>query len=237
MSTAEYFVKVLNQSEDTQNYLFFNQEPAESSSVGEIYTNVWIRSPGVPSPHGTAQFDVKVANFAICGTAPEPVDWGVTVSTSDYAAVELATLNKPGTSPLMAIVNDGPQFIEPYGTTSKDNSFGIQTDKFNPDQYKTVYCGYGKYNDKNEVVPVAVWQAKPSQKYDLTPVVKYYVSTGDYKAGTAVDITTLGAVSEIDFTKAPPGAVIATVTHNSDGTYSGPNFSYPEKAKPYSRAA
>ncbi|CAG9938560.1 unnamed protein product [Clonostachys rosea f. rosea IK726] len=237
MSTAEYFVNVLNKSEETQNYLFFNQKPDESSSVGKIYTNVWIRSPGVPSPRGKAEFDVKVANFAICGTTPEPVDYGVVVSTSDYAAVELTTRNKPGTSPLMDIVDDGPQFVEPYGTTNKDNSFGIQTNPFNPDQYKTVYCGYGKYNDKNQVVPVAVWRAKPFQKYDLTPVIKYYVSTGNYKPGTTVDITTLGAVSEIDFTKAKPGQVIATVTHNSDGTYSDPTFSYPEKARPYSGAS
>lgn len=146
MSTAEYFVKVLNKSEETQNYLFFNQKPEESTSVGKIYTNVWIKSPGVPSPRGQAEFDVKVANFAICGTTPEPVDYGVVVSTSDYAAVELKTNTKPGTSPVMEIVSGGPQFVEPYGTTNKDNSFGINTKPFNPDQYSKPRCSQ-RHND------------------------------------------------------------------------------------------
>lgn len=233
MATAEYIVKVLNKSEQTQNYLFFNEIPKQSSSVGKIYSNVWIRSPGVASPRGSAVFDVKVANFAICGTTPEPVDYGVVVSTSDYAPVELTTNLKPGTEPVMDIVNDGPQFVEPYGTTDKDNSFAIQTKPFDPNKYPTVYCGYGKLNEKSEVVPVAVWRARGNQTYILTPQVTYYVGTGDYSAGTAVDITTIGAVATVNFTKARPGQTIATITHNNDGTYSDPVFSYPQKQKPY----
>ncbi|KAL3962832.1 hypothetical protein ACCO45_004355 [Purpureocillium lilacinum] len=224
MATAEYIVKVLNKSEETRNYLFFNEIPDPSASVGKIYNNVWIRSPG---------FDVKVANFAICGTTPKPVDYGVVVSTSDYAAVELTSNTKPGTAPVMAIVNDGPQFVAPFGSTNKDNSFGIQTKAFDPNQYDTAYCGYGKLNGKGDVVPVAVWRAKPSLNYDLTPKVTYYVGTGDYAAGTAVDITSIGVVSTIDFTTAKPGQTVATITHNVDGTYTDPVFSYPTKAKPY----
>jgi hypothetical protein len=108
MATAEYVITVQNKTGKTHNYLFFNQEPGESSTVGQIYTNVWIRSPGVPSPRGKAVFDVKVANFAICGTTPDPVHYGVVVSTSDFAPVELTTKDKKGTVPLMEIVNGGP---------------------------------------------------------------------------------------------------------------------------------
>ncbi|POR38654.1 Uncharacterized protein TPAR_01147 [Tolypocladium paradoxum] len=233
MATAEYFITVLNESDDTQNYLFFNESPEESASVGEIYTNVWIKSPGVPSPRGKAVFDVKVANFAICGTAPVPVEYGVVVATSEYVPVELTGV-KPGTAPVMEIVSGGPQFVEPYGTTSKENSFGIHTGTFVPDQYPTVYCGFGKYNDKLDVVPVAVWRAKPGKKYDLTPQVTYYVGTGDFKPGTAVDITTIGAIAKIDFTKAKPGQTNATVTQHNNGTWSDPTFSYPNKGKPQS---
>lgn len=71
-------------------------------------------------------------------------------------------------------------------------------------------------------------------RYDLTPNVIYYIGTGDYKAGTAVDVTTLGAISTIDFTKAKPGQTNAAVTQNNDGTWSDPTFSYPSKEKPHS---
>ncbi|PKX95972.1 uncharacterized protein P174DRAFT_419867 [Aspergillus novofumigatus IBT 16806] len=233
MTTAEYSITVKNKTGKTKNYLFFNQEPGESSSVGQIYTNVWIRSPGVPSPNGRADFHVKVANFAICGTTPDPVDYGVVVATSDFAPVELTTNAKKGTVPLMNIVNEGPQFIAPYGETDKDNSFGIQVKAFDPDRYPTVYCGFGKLNQKGEVVPVAVWRASPSEKYILTPKVTYYVSTGDYKAGETVDVTQIGAISTVDFTTAKPGQTVATITHKEDGSYSEPEFSFPEKRKPY----
>jgi hypothetical protein len=96
-----------------------------------------------------------------------------------------------------------------------------------------VYCGFGKLNQKEEVVPVAVWRAEPGEKYILTPKVTYYVSTGDYKAGETVDVTQIGEVSTIDFTKAKPGQTVATITHNDDGSYSNPEFGYPEKRKPY----
>ncbi|PKK42643.1 hypothetical protein CI102_14091, partial [Trichoderma harzianum] len=155
-ATAEYIINVLNKSKDTQNYLFFNQKPNVSASVGQIYTNVWIKSPGVPSPKGQAGFNVKVANLTICGTTPKPVDYGVVVATSDYAPVELASNTKPGTSPVIAIMDDGPQFVKPYKITKKDNSFSITTMPFDPDKYTTVYCRYRKYNNQNQVVPVAV---------------------------------------------------------------------------------
>ncbi|KAF4211386.1 hypothetical protein CNMCM8980_002232 [Aspergillus fumigatiaffinis] len=221
MATAEYVITVQNKTGKTHNYLFFNQEPGESSTVGQIYTNVWIRSPGVPSPRGKAVFDVKVANFAICGTTPDPVHYGVVVSTSDFAPVELTTKDKKGT------------LIAPYEETDKDNSFGIHVKNYDPKRYSTVYCGFGKLNQKEEVVPVAVWRAEPGEKYILTPKVTYYVSTGDYKAGETVDVTQIGEVSTIDFTKAKPGQTVATITHNDDGSYSNPEFGYPEKRKPY----
>ncbi|GIK01901.1 hypothetical protein Aspvir_005942 [Aspergillus viridinutans] len=232
MTTAEYIITVQNKTGKTNNYLFFNQEPGESSTVGQIYTNVWIRSPGVPSPRGKAVFDVKVANFAICGTTPDPVDYGVVVATSDFAPVELTTQSKKGTVPLMEIVSGGPQFIAPYEETNKDNSFGIHVKNYDPKRYTSVYCGFGKLNQKEEVVPVAVWRAEPGEKYILTPKVTYYVSTGDYRAGETVDVTQIGEISTIDFTTAKPGQTIATITHNDDGSYSKPEFSYPEKRKP-----
>lgn len=51
-----------------------------------------------------------------------------------------------------------------------------------------------------EVVPVAVWQAKPNQQYQITPKRTYYISTGKYKAGRIVNVAELGTIATIDFT-------------------------------------
>ncbi|EAW15641.1 uncharacterized protein NFIA_049820 [Aspergillus fischeri NRRL 181] len=225
MATAEYFITVKNKTGKTKNYLFFNQEPGESSSVGKIYTNVWIRSPGVPSPNGRADFHVKVANFAICGTTPNLIDYGVVVATSNFAPVELTTNAKKGTVPLMDIVNEGPQFIAPYGETDKDNSFGIQL-RFIADSASSTKRRKLSQSLFGEPHP-------PKNTYSLrkSPIMSAQVI--NYKAGETVDVTQIGAISTIDFTTAKPGQTVATITHKEDGSYSKPEFSYPEKRKPY----
>ncbi|PNY26978.1 Uncharacterized protein TCAP_03089 [Tolypocladium capitatum] len=88
MSTAEYLITVLNKSDDTPNYIFFNQARMSHLRIG------WIKSPSVPYPNGKARFDVKVANFANCKTAPVPANYGVVVAASDYSAVELQATAK-----------------------------------------------------------------------------------------------------------------------------------------------
>jgi len=86
----------------------------------------------------------------------------------------------------------------------------------------------GKYDEANNVVPAFVFNPPDATKeYDITPVVTYYIATGDYEAGQVVDITSYGPAQAIDFTSAPPGFTVATIIHNPDGTYTLPVFSKP----------
>ena len=79
-------------------------------------------------------------------------------------------------------------------------------------------------------MPVVVWQAEPSATYTITPNATYYIGTGTFKQGTTVDVSTIGAVSKIDFLKAPtPAMTVATITLDAEGQYSAPTFSLPKK--------
>jgi hypothetical protein len=71
--------------------------------------------------------------------------------------------------------------------------------------------------------------AEPLKTYEITPLVSFYISTGDYTEGTVVDKRTLGSVCDIDYSQALPGQTVATITNNNDGTYSTPVFSYLEE--------
>ncbi|KAL5371332.1 hypothetical protein DPSP01_014336 [Paraphaeosphaeria sporulosa] len=226
MST-KYSIIIKNKSQDSQRYLIFNDPPKASKNVGKAWSNIWMKTGGTPTPNGTQNLTIEIENFAVCGTTPTPLGHGVSVKESDYASVSLTAESIQGTAPVMKIVDDTPAFTQPYSSVDLANSFGIVTDAFNPEQYRNVYCGYGKYDDTGNVVPVAVWTAKPSQIYEVTPVVTYYVSTGDFHAGDVVDVTTLGAIAKIDFTTAKAGQTMATITHEIDGRYSGPVFTYP----------
>lgn len=71
-------------------------------------------------------------------------------------------------------------------------------------------------------MPVATWGTKPSEDYEVAPVEKFYVSTGDYEEGNAVDVTQLGASVTIDFTGST--YTVATTTLQDDGTYTTPTY-------------
>ena len=47
---------------------------------------------------------------------------------------------------------------------------------------------------------MSVWQAKPSNRYQITPKRVFYISTGEQAQGTIVDFSQLGAYATIDFT-------------------------------------
>ena len=82
--------------------------------------------------------------------------------------------------------------------------------------------GLGRQSE-DDIVPVAVWGAKPNEDYEIAPVEKFFVSTGDYNAGDAVDVAELGATVTFDFTGTTH--TVATTTFKDDGTYADPTYS------------
>jgi len=228
---TDYTINVTNQSNDKQVYLLFSEAPKASTNVGEAWSNVWMASKIIQptTGHDKAIYTITMNNFAVCGTTPESLGDGVTLANSDWVAVDLAGIT-PGTVPFMEVDEGSPGFTTPFGTTTLANSFGIKTDKWNPQEYTNIYCGYGKYDDSGNVVPVSVWTAEPSKTYELTPLVSFYISTGDYQPGTVVDKTTLGLVCEIDFTQAKAGQTVANIVNNLDNTYSL-TFDYPTQRR------
>lgn len=60
----------------------------------------------------------------------------------------------------------------------------------------------GRQNTHNSsnIVPVEVWTAKPSQKYEVALVQRFFVSTGTYTEGSAVNVADLGQIVTFDFT-------------------------------------
>lgn len=80
------------------------------------------------------------------------------------------------------------------------------------------------FPDVQDVVPVSVWQAKPNQKYQITPKRTYFISTGTYHAGRIVDFAQLGAYATIDFTGRTE--TVATVELHNDLGYSTVKYTF-----------
>ncbi len=136
-----YTIIVKNQSGQNQKYLLFQAPPQKATALGKVWSNVWIQTGGTPSPNGKQTITITSDIFAITGTTPRALADGVVVTESDFAGpVELATGTTGGTAPTVGIVDGNPAFDpKPYDTTSKPNSFGINTKPFNKTTFRTFH--------------------------------------------------------------------------------------------------
>ena len=87
-----------------------------------------------------------------------------------------------------------------------------------------MFIGLGAQT-RGGVVPVTCWEALPSQTYTCFPAATYYVSTGNYSPGMAVDVKDFGRTALVDFQKL--GTTAAMVTQNANGTYTVQRYGKP----------
>lgn len=213
-----YTIKAVNLSSDPKNFLLFTSP--STVGVKKSYTNVWMKSPSVKNTEH-ATFIFKSDDFAVCGTTGQALKEGMVVTTGDSQAVTV-TGSSPGTKAIVNVVDDVPGFTEAAGTTSLDQQFEIVVGSYT--STSNIYCGYGKYHSESQVVPVTVWDAATNATYGIKPK-PYSIGTGDFEEGTTFDDTTIGEIGAIDFTSTSNDETVATITLNSDNTYSAPVFS------------
>jgi hypothetical protein len=142
---ATYTIYVQNQSASAKPYAIFNAPPSpkpQPDSTGgqdiEPWSNVWGISDTITPPHGQAEFDIVIDTYAWCGTAPQGgLANGVTVSTSDYVSVTLATTT-PGSDVFMAVSSDGGAGFPSAKATQQSvaGAFEITTDTYDPEQFR-----------------------------------------------------------------------------------------------------
>lgn len=75
------------------------------------------------------------------------------------------------------------------------------------------------------ITPVATIPANPNSNFYFQPIVKYYIGTGTYEAGTVVNITEIGPVLSVDFTQTPETTAIYTQGSNNEYTPGPPSDS------------
>ena len=128
-----YRIIIRNKADKFQRFLLFNEAPhaATKTSAAKAYTNVWGEAPGVPGPHGKTDFKITVAEWAVCGVAPQNLNERVVVETSDAAPVDMNAGSTTGTKVFM-VVKEGGAGFDPskISTTDAKGAFAIQTDSY-----------------------------------------------------------------------------------------------------------
>jgi hypothetical protein len=102
---TSYNILVKNKSGASRSYFLFVEAP--SVSLGsQVFQNVYIAAPPVPSGNGTASFLCKTDYFAVTGTSPgQKLGANVQVNTGDWA---IAKINKDGKLGSYFLMNGKP---------------------------------------------------------------------------------------------------------------------------------
>lgn len=119
-------ITIINNTGEDQQYVLFQPYPTQTGQPSSsIFRNAYQSSAIVPKNHrASANFTITEQWYAICGTAPNPLNPNVKVSTSEYEAVTLTSAGAPGTKLQMTTINnDGedPEFNDAATTTTTTN--------------------------------------------------------------------------------------------------------------------
>ncbi|KAG5655637.1 hypothetical protein KAF25_009136 [Fusarium avenaceum] len=194
--------------------------PPTNGPSGDIFTNVYQRSPIIQSGASKVQFMMQQEYFAIIGTANKSDDGTHRVYTNEYLPTKLG----PGGTIAAVTTQDNNPMWDVNAAAGKTlavkGGFAIVTDNtFTTDDPNPFYVGVGARDpsSSDSVIPLQTWVAEPGLNTQVYPKPKYYICTGEYQPGMVIDPSLLANVLTVDFTNAVVPQAQFTLTNN--GTY------------------
>jgi len=228
---SDISIAVSNASAVEKNFFLFLAPPKINDDISGVFQTYFLKK--TVGANGSITFSFKNDLYAVCGSSSVTKDSSIEQLSAWQTPVQLKKANQNVIQCYRADVtkNDGDKGQMSFAKTldTPDNqpkdypngSFIIKTyQDFN--QGDDVFIGLGKKNEKGVIVPVAVKTPSPSSEHIIQPVITFYVATGNFFAGKLVNIAIVGKTTTIDFTG--KGKYSASLTYNSDGTYSEVSF-------------
>ncbi|KAF2731978.1 hypothetical protein EJ04DRAFT_352495 [Polyplosphaeria fusca] len=222
---SDFTILIKNKSGQDRAYFLFAELPQVSASSQQIFSNVYMSAPPIPSGSGTAAFRLKKTYFAVTGTRPgQGLSSGVSVDTTDYEIAKLAQGDKLGSTVYMTAgpTGLGAEFEDDklQQQTRQQGAFTIITDgSFTLGNGANQFIGLGGQDplDPTNIIPIATFPAQPNTTTIISPRPKYYITWGSRSPGQIIDITTAAEPAIVDFTG--KAASLCKVVHNEDGTW------------------
>ncbi|PIC00841.1 hypothetical protein [Caulobacter sp. X] len=215
---ATYTIKVYNQSTLNKSYVVFLQPPQVTANGGTtpIFTNAWRTFPNLTNG-GWDSVKYTETTFAYWAQPPG-VSAGTTVDSG--GVIEVNTDTKDSTTFVYGEANGQPTGFLPVTSPggAQNGSFEIITGTdFTP--AADLVFGLASDNGSGIPSPIATFEAAPNEKYNVTPIVQFYVADGSFSEGAIIDVTTVSNNNAlIDFTGTP--FTTAIVTQGADGSFS-----------------
>lgn len=221
-AATNYRITVINNSGDDNNYGIFLDSPAIATVPDKnVWTNVWVYQRVAST--GSFTLNVLDTFYAWIGQAAEAPVPGVIIQGGVGQAVsQLGSGSKFGSTFSMTNDEGIANFVLPNPTASALNgSFQINTDTTFTSN-NLFMLGLGAVNPLSGIiVPAGVISALPDRKYNLSPIVKFYISAGVWQPGEIVDIEfESDTVGVIDFSSGPGlGNFGCNIVQGSNGEF------------------
>ncbi|GIK03443.1 hypothetical protein Aspvir_007513 [Aspergillus viridinutans] len=229
--TQTYTIQVYNNSDAQQNYLLFQTVPVVSGS-SNVFANVYQASGPIQSGnYSQVTFQMTDEFFAVYGTSPTPLGDKVRVTTGSAESVPLSSgevppLNAGTTCVMTTTESEYPTWATVSQTQKTEpNAYCISCDgSFNYPTQTNIFIGMGARDpESKDIIPVTTVPASPNTDFYFQPIVKYYIGTGNFEAGTVVNITEIGPVLTVDFTQLPEPSAVYTQGRDNEYTPGAPS--------------
>jgi hypothetical protein len=209
-------INVSNYEPNSQNFYFF-QQPAVYTGGGAVYSNsLFSQTLANHDASGSIlTFQVNMQFYAGIQQSTSPPQVGQSSGYSSASrAIDLATSDGKGNDATTAT-------ISPLGLSVPTNSPGVEAGAFRittPSFSSPPYYNVGSAVNVNGGIVLSNFvEANPSSNTDCQPILKYYVKTGRFTAGTVMNFTQSSTTAAVcDFTG---GYTVANVILNRDGSW------------------
>ncbi|KAI9654817.1 MAG: hypothetical protein M1821_005811 [Bathelium mastoideum] len=243
---AIHQIIIANKSRTVQSFSLFTEVPEISGSSEDLdlYSNAYatgrpIRASvvlldGPEQRPDFQQFAVTTETYAICGS--DEIRKGAIIYGTDTVSTNVDVAN-------CIVAQGGPGFTTSTGGAGgPESQFHINISPYNSRIFSRVWVGYGKpgpigalyaevgnnstgrnVNEIRGIRVCASWPAVPTEAYNVKPRNAFYVTTGTYATGQAVDLADIDELNKvkIDFT-GRQDKIYAYVVYN--GTFSDPEY-------------
>lgn len=214
-------INVRNNSSLLQNFFFF-QQPAVYVGGQEVYTNSLYSQAVLPyaSSGAVLTFSVVLQYYAGVQQQVNPPVIGQPsgqLAASQPIGLTPAQGGTPTNNTTMMTVSPSLGLSIPVSTAGPQaGSFRIVSPVFNP-VLANYNAGSAVQTLTGGIILSNFVTAQPNNNIDCQPIIKFYVQTGTYTAGTVMNFTSSSATAAV--CDATPGYSSFNVTYNADGTW------------------
>ena len=211
---ATYTIRVLNNSVANRSYAIFMAPPVVTANGAPppVFTNAWATFKSI-TDGGWDSVAYTETTYAYWAQAPERLSPGAILESGgakpvDTATADTVTFTNTGATGFASVTSPGE---------AQSGSFSIITSTdFTP--LNNFVLGLASDNGSPIPSPVASFDAQPNEVYNITPVVKFYVTNQYCAAGQVIKPAEQSSqVAEIDFTGRPQ--TVATVVQRPNGEF------------------